>query len=53
MTGKHTNRNNAGDRLVEGTLVPVRQGRVVLPEALAGELDELTVRFAASTWGRV
>ena len=51
MTGKHTNRNNAGDRLVEGTLVPVRQGRVVLPEALAGELDELTVRFAASTWG--
>lgn len=44
MTDKH---KNAGGAVVEGRcLAPVGNPPVVLPEGLAGELDELTARFA-------
>ncbi len=46
MTDKHTNRNNADRGVGRGTLVSVGDTPVVLPEALAGEVDELTARFA-------
>ncbi len=46
MTDKHTNGNNAGREVAERTLVPVGDMPVVLPETLAGEVDDLTARFA-------
>jgi putative transposase len=46
MTDKHTNTNGAVRQVGEPRLVPVGDTPVALPEALAGELDELTVRFA-------
>lgn len=46
MTDKHTNTKDAARQVGDRRLVPVGETPVVLPEALAGELDELTVRFA-------
>ena len=46
MTDKHTNRNNVGHEVGERTLVPVGEAPVGLPDSLAGEMDELTARFA-------
>ncbi len=46
MTDKHTYRNNAGQEVGERRLVPVGETPVVLPATLAGEVDELTTRFA-------
>ena len=46
MTDKHTDRNNADREVGERTLVSVGEAPVVLPEALAGDLDGLTARFA-------
>ena len=46
MTDKHMNTNGAAGGVGDWGLVPIGGTPVVLPEALAGELDELTVRFA-------
>ncbi len=46
MTDKHIDGNNAGREIGELRLVPVGETPVVLPAALAGEVDELTGRFA-------
>ncbi len=46
MTDKHTKTNDAVGRRGEPRLVPVGETPLVLPEGLAGELDELTARFA-------
>ena len=46
MTDKHMNTDGAAGEVGDRGLVPVGGTPVVLPEALAGELDELTVRFA-------
>lgn len=46
MTGKHTGTNDAVRRIEGPVLVSVGEAPVVLPEALTGELDELTGWFA-------
>ncbi len=46
MTDKHTNTNDAARRIGVPWLVPVGETPVVLPEALAGEVDEMVGRFA-------
>jgi len=46
MTDKQTTRSNAGWEVGERRLVPLGETPVALPEALTGELDELTGRFA-------
>jgi putative transposase len=46
MTDKHTDGNNAGWKVGERRLVPVAEAPAVLPATLAGEVDELTARFA-------
>ena len=46
MTDKQMMTSNAGQEAGERTLVRVGDMPVVLPEALAGEVDDLTARFA-------
>ena len=46
MTDKHTGGSNAGWGIDGRRLVPVGEAPVVLPATLAGEVDDLTARFA-------
>ncbi|HDK44703.1 MAG TPA: hypothetical protein ENG94_00320, partial [Actinobacteria bacterium] len=46
MTDKHMDENNAGREVGERRLAPVEDMPMVLPANLAGEVDELTGRFA-------